>query len=384
MNIEPVYFYHQLHWLSRNVHNLVRVEQSICQEAFIRIEYAVKKEQRHETIIQQIETAGSNHILSTRDLANVLGVSEMTIRRDLQELADAGLIQRRHGGATSPRQPARSDRHGQVGIFLVSRQEKYTDPFFNEVLQGADSKIQELGYHTAFIFTYADISENHERLREFTVDGLLLIGTHHSESVDFLKKTAPILVSASGSLGPEHDAVLFDGCTGIRQIVDHLAALGRRRIGFITGYYDPREQGFIEGIRSNNLPDDPELRITLEHGFEGWIPQLGEQGAERLMNIKNPPDAIVCASDRLAIGAIQWLHQHGFQIPDDIAVTGFDNVPNSEFSIPPLTTVNVYKRLIGELAAERIIRRIGNPDEIPLQIWTPTSLVIRQSCGNDS
>jgi LacI family transcriptional regulator len=99
------------------------------------------------------------------------------------------------------------------------------------------------------------------------------------------------------------------------------------------------------------------------------------------MNQKNPPDAIVCASDRIAIGAMQWLHQNGFRIPDDIAVTGFDNISDSEFTIPPLTTVHAHKELIGALAAERAIRRIENPNEVPLQIVTPTSVIIRQSCG---
>jgi len=78
---------------------------------------------------------------------------------------------------------------------------------------------------------------------------------------------------------------------------------------------------------------------------------------------------------------MQWLHQNGFRVPEDIAVTGFDNIADSEFTIPPLTTVHVHKRLIGSLAAERVIRRIENPDEVPLQIVTPTSVIIRQSCG---
>jgi DNA-binding LacI/PurR family transcriptional regulator len=174
----------------------------------------------------------------------------------------------------------------------------------------------------------------------------------------------------------------MDEAPGIRALVDHLAALGRCRLGFITGYYDRRVEGFIEGVRANGLPDEPGLRLALaEGGLEDWTPQLGHRSTAQLMNQKNPPDAIVCASDRLALGAMQWLHQNGFRVPEDIAVTGFDNIPGSEFAIPPLTTVHVHKRLIGALAAERAIRRIENPDEIPLHIITPTSVIIRQSCG---
>jgi len=78
---------------------------------------------------------------------------------------------------------------------------------------------------------------------------------------------------------------------------------------------------------------------------------------------------------------MQWLHQNSFRIPDDVAVTGFGNIADSEFIIPPLTTVHVHKELIGALAAERAVRRIENPHEIPLQIVTPTSVIVRQSCG---
>jgi LacI family transcriptional regulator len=108
---------------------------------------------------------------------------------------------------------------------------------------------------------------------------------------------------------------------------------------------------------------------------------MGQRGTAVLMNLKKPPDAIVCASDRLAFGAMQWLHQNGFRVPEDISVTGYDNIPDSEFTIPALTTVHVHKELLGVLAAERAIRRIEDPNEVPLQIMTPTSAIIRQSCG---
>jgi DNA-binding LacI/PurR family transcriptional regulator len=69
-------------------------------------------------------------------------------------------------------------------------------------------------------------------------------------------------------------------------------------------------------------------------------------------------------------------------VPDDIAITGFDNIADSAFTAPSLTTVHVHKQLMGELAAERVVKRIENEDEIPLLIQTPTHLVIRQSCGS--
>jgi DNA-binding LacI/PurR family transcriptional regulator len=346
----------------------------------------MKKQQRHDFVLKVLEGDGRDRVVSTRELAERLGVSEMTIRRDLHELAQGGHIQRLHGGASLPRRPATSPGHrGQMGILLTSGKDKYTDPFFNAVLQGADRKLQESGYRTAYIFSFGDIytkEQARDLLHNYPVDGIILIGIHFSRSVEYLKENVKVLVGTNYSLGPDHDAILLDGDTGIRALVNHLAKLGRQRLGFITGYRDSREEGFIKGVRANNLPDGPELRVRLvQGGFESWTPELGQRGAAILMAQKNPPDAIVCASDRMAIGAMQWLHQNGFRVPEDVAVTGFDNIPDSEFTIPSLTTVHVHKELIGALAAERAIRRIENPNEIPLQIVTPTSVIIRQSCG---
>ena len=202
-------------------------------------------------------------------------------------------------------------------------------------------------------------------------------------SIGYFKDHTPCLVSIVGSLDPIYDSITFDGNYGIRQIVDHLVSLGYRRLGFITGHYDDREQGFLDSITAHHLDDDPALRITVrEQGTEGWTPELGRQGAKELMQRARQPDAIVCASDRLAIGAIQWLHQQGLRVPDDIAVTGCDNIRDSAFTIPALTTVHVHKRVMGKLAAERLVRRMENPDEIPLRICTPTYLIVRESCGS--
>ncbi|MBI5959837.1 MAG: DeoR/GlpR family transcriptional regulator [Chloroflexi bacterium] len=344
------------------------------------------KQRRHNSILEALEKDGRERVVSTRELAERLAVSEMTIRRDLHEMDLEGLVQRLHGGATLPhRSTVSAGQRGQIGILLTSSKDKYADPFFNAVLQGADRKLQESGYRTAYVFSFADVytkEQARDLLQNYPVDGVILIGTHYSRSVEYLKENVRVLIGTNYSLGPEHDAILFDGATGIRTLVKHLAKLGRRRLGFITGYPDSREEGFLKGIKAHNLPDEPELRVRLvQGGFESWTPQIGQHGADMLMKQKNPPDAIVCASDRIAIGAMQWLDQNGFRVPEDIAVTGFDNISGSEFTIPPLTTVHVHKELIGTLAAERAIRCIENPDEVPLQIWTPTSVIIRKSCG---
>lgn len=346
----------------------------------------MKKSERQGLIVQQAQGAEPQQLLSTHELARRFEVSETTIRRDFQQLASAGLLQRQYGGAQLA-VTSTPDRLRQVGILLVSRIDKYRDPFYNMVLEGVDRELERRGYHIAFIKTLHEIDTRaHARqlLESNTLSGLILLGTSNTESINFLRKNISPIVTVTDKHDLDDDLVLFDGVNGMRRMAQHLTHLGHRRLAFISGYADIRYDGFCQGLADNALPHDPALHQIIEPGPSGWTPDLGERGAANLMSLTERPDAIVCASDRLAIGAMAWLQRQGYRIPDDIAVTGFDNIPDSDFTFPPLTTVHVHKVLLGKLAAERLAQRIENPDDVHLGITTPTSLVVRQSCGAQS
>jgi DNA-binding LacI/PurR family transcriptional regulator len=277
----------------------------------------------------------------------------------------------------------------EIGIILVSRTGRYSDPFYNAILEGAAEKLHQLGYRIAYIntrFEVSSVTQARELLRSHPVDGIILVGFVSAESIDFLKANVRAVIQTTDDYGSGIDTISFDGYGGMREMVNHLVQLGHRRLGFIAGSggHDGRLRGFMDAVQAHGLPMDGQLSLILPHGLDGWTPELGQQGAEHLMTLAEPPDAIVCASDRIAMGAIQWLHQHNYNVPQDVAVTGFDNLRESAFTAPALTTVHIHKELIGQLAAERAVKHIQHPDEIPLYIQTPTSLVIRQSCGNES
>ncbi len=344
----------------------------------------MKKSQRQDLILKQLRGAAPHQLHATSELAAQFGVSESTIRRDLQRLADSGLLQRQYGGAQLE-QPLSQRERGPVGVLLVSRIDKYRDPFYNMVLEGVDRALERLGYQIAFVKTLHEVgtrAQAEQLLDAYTLSGLILLGTAETESIAYLRESISPIVTMTDKHDIEDDLLLFDGGRGMRLMVAHLANLGRRRLAYIAGYADIRYAGFCEGLAENNLPHDPRLHQNLEPGPSGWTPDLGERGARILMSQSSPkPDAIVCASDRLAIGAMAWLQREGYRVPEDIAVTGSDNIPDSEFTFPPLTTVNVHKELLGEIAAERLSKRLENPAEVYLKITTPVSLVVRQSCG---
>jgi DNA-binding LacI/PurR family transcriptional regulator len=110
--------------------------------------------------------------------------------------------------------------------------------------------------------------------------------------------------------------------------------------------------------------------------------QSGREGARAMLETAGePPDALVCANDQMAIGALRALAARGIRVPDDIAVVGFDDIFPASLCDPPLTTVHQPIRKLGEVACDRLTERIANPTLRPKQELLPTELVLRSSCG---
>ena len=344
------------------------------------------KQERQDKILETVRRDGVS-VVSTRSLADAFSVSEITIRRDLQALAGEGLVQRRHGGVSVPKAPSSSIRH--VGILLASRHGKFSHPFYNEVLEGADVTLQRTGYHPAFVRTFveADSLRAVQALtKAYPVEGLLMIGELNRERFERWREHAPHIVTAPVQLSATSDGVLFDGYNGVRQLMDHLLTLGHERFGFIasksmSGQVDSRREGFLASVAEHGLDNDPELIFEMPHSLELFPYKISQAGAEKLMGLKTPPDVIVCSSDMIALGALGWLQNQGVRVPKDVAVTGFDNLAEASRAFPPLTTVQVHKKLMGSVAAELLHRRIENPGDPALKVITPTSLVVRKSCG---
>lgn len=347
----------------------------------------MKKQERLQRIIERITVDKTGALLSTRVLAEEFEVSEITIRRDLQELSDSGLIQRRHGGV----QPATTRANGirYVGVIVASFHGKYSHPFYNELLEGAEDGLQRLGYVPAFIKTFVEVNTR-EQIQDlsqlYPISGLLVLGELNLEVCRLWRRYTPHIVSAPSVISPDVTAITYDGFQPMHALVGHLAKLGHRRIGLIIGQSDPgqmdnRMRGYLAGVADHNLAEEADLISSVIHGLERLPAKIGREGAEKLMRLVNPPDAIMCASDVVALGAIQWLQANGYSVPNDVAVTGFDNIPDAEIAYPPLTTVHLHKHLLGRLAAEHLHRHIEQPDDPPLIVVTPTSLVIRCSCG---
>jgi LacI family transcriptional regulator len=185
-----------------------------------------------------------------------------------------------------------------------------------------------------------------------------------------------VFVDAIGA-GPHATSVASDNTEGARQITEHLLALGHRRIARITGTEtDPSGRDRLAGIRAAlgaaGIPEEPDLARRSDWSTEGAY-----RAALDLLATGRDFTAVIAESDMMAIGILRALHEHGLRVPDDVSVTGFDDIDLAAFTLPPLTTVRQDTDAIGATAVTTLLAIIDG--ETPPPILLPTEVVVRHS-----
>jgi len=176
-------------------------------------------------------------------------------------------------------------------------------------------------------------------------------------------------------------SVIPDDLGGAELGTRHLLDLGRRRIGLINGppHYEATHRrlvGYRAALEQAGVPFDPALvRVGT------WRQSDGYRLATELMTAPNPPDAIFCSADGIAVGALDALHQLGIVVPGDVAVVGFDDRDFAVDQRPPLTTVALPLYEMGHLAGDLVLAETRGDAGPPALHTVPCHLVVRASCG---
>ena len=271
-----------------------------------------------------------------------------------------------------------------IGLIMSNVAYQFSDPFWSQVIDGINNELNRLQYHLRFAFLLDDLQNKQHRLLldPLFIDGLILLGTQasraHLDALFSYKHT--VLISGDplredGAL--PLDVIDMEKRRAIYEIVAHLAALGRTRLAFVGPSTNDRADAFLHALDHHHLPHDEHFCIETRWSSESAYDAV----AALLNNQKKAFDALVCGSDIIAIGAIRAAKEYDLRIPDDLAITGFDDIPFAQDLDPPLTTIHVPQKVLGELAARRVIERVTAPD-LPAVIQTvPTKLVVRASCG---
>jgi LacI family transcriptional regulator len=257
-----------------------------------------------------------------------------------------------------------------------------SNPFFAELLRGAEDVFAKAGYVTAIGNSDNDpikeeryLEDCHERLLE----GLLLVvasADHRHHVSNLARDVATVLVDRTIDPWPG-DSVSGDSVTGMRLAVDHLTSLGHRKIAFIGGDVaistgSERRQAFIDGIRVHGLNPAAlsEGAFTIESGHDQALSLL--RGVRRF-------SAICAANDQLALGALLAAKELGITVPDQLSIIGYDDITYAQLSSPALTTVRQSGYEMGQEAARLLIGRITGARKRSIHKLLEPKLVVRST-----
>jgi DNA-binding LacI/PurR family transcriptional regulator len=275
-----------------------------------------------------------------------------------------------------------SNLHHTRGVGLIlGEANKFSDPFWSRVLDGIAEELIRQEYHLRFAVTVGDLQRQSQKSLD-DVDGVILLGgIPPLDDGPWPRQT--VMIEGGDDQGRWNERAAADVISpekrrAIYTVVAHLVTLGHRRLAFLgpSPSADERAEAFMHGLARHELPFDPALFQLVPWSAEG-----GSGATRDLLAGDRRPDALVCASDTIAIGALRAAKECGLRLPDDLAVTGFDDISFARDLDPPLTTVHVPKELLGEMAVRRLIDRIAHPDRPPTIEVARTRLVIRGSCG---
>jgi DNA-binding LacI/PurR family transcriptional regulator len=259
-----------------------------------------------------------------------------------------------------------------------------TNPFFPELVRTFEALATQHQYD--LILTSTDYQTPRmtgclRRMIERKVDGVAIMTSEMDIGLikELSRRGVPLVFMDVGQVGPRMSHVLIDYANGIRQAVDHVVALGHKRVGFIAGPLDlhsarTRRQAFLDGMRAHGVKPDPKLVREGTHTAEG-----GQQTMAAILRQQKRPTAVVCSNDWTAIGALHAIDAAGLRVPEDVSLVGFDDIPLASYTSPPLTSVRMSAGDVGSTAFDALFRLIGG-ERLEGDIYqVPTKLVVRQS-----
>lgn len=272
-----------------------------------------------------------------------------------------------------------TNKTGNIGIVINKRHKDLPESFYGfygTIIVGMEEAIEKQGYH--LIFSTTDGGPSVPRcVEERRVDGVILMGCDISKELILSLNGTPLVLVDNHLEGV--DSIAIDNGGGAYKAVEYLIKLGYRKIGFIAERlnnlsFKERFKGYKLALKEYGLEYNADLVA------EGLTPpDHGYVAMKKLLKRGTPP-AIFAANDSTAAGAIKAIKEKGLRIPKDIAVVGFDDGPTALHTVPPLSSVRVFKEKMARIAAKRLIELIENSGQPPIQLKLPTELVIRESC----
>ena len=331
--------------------------------------------------------------ITINDLAKRLKLSASTVSRALRDHPDLSNTTKARVRAVAAKtnyqpnliaQSLQTRRSNNIGVIVP----EIRSTFFSTVISGIEEVAYEAGY-TIMVCQSNDTVEreriNTRALAANRVAGMLVSTSQETQDFDHLKtilaQGIPLVLFDRIIEDLEVSKVVVDDYNGAYTAVSYLIRKGRKRIAHIGGSNSlyvsrKRREGFEAALRDNNISIHPEFVV-----IGGYHEEDGRAAAQKLCSLDPQPDAIFAINDPVALGAYIHLRDSGVTIPDEIALVGFSNNPNTTLIKPQLTTVSQPAFEMGKTAAAMLLKKLGvsSSADKTETVVLKTELVIRES-----
>jgi LacI family transcriptional regulator len=275
-----------------------------------------------------------------------------------------------------------SGRSRLFGIIV----ENITNPFFPELIQSFEEIAVANGYEILVSSSNSDpavLTTCVRRMLERKVEGVAVLTFGEEEPVlDQLSfHDVPVVLAEFKLTEPKASTIVLDYTTGIRAAVEHLAALGHGKIGFLAGPHKlhsaiTRQNDFQTAMQETKLPIQKKWIIECDHTLKGGVAGFG-----KLRALSSQPTAVICSNDMTAIGVLRAAYMQDLRVPQDLSVIGLDDIDFAEFTLPPLTTIRLDRAALARAAFDALRQHVEEPGKLNPQreFLVSTSLVVRGS-----
>ncbi|TDD16331.1 LacI family DNA-binding transcriptional regulator [Nonomuraea diastatica] len=340
-------------------------------------------------------------MVTQRDVARLAGVSVRTVSNVVNNFAyvseeTRAQVQRALDELDyRPNVAARSLNRGRSNLLALVL--PLDVPYFTELAAHVVDRAEERGY-TVLIDRTEGVAERERQIvmrrdRSALFDGFIFspLGLTEDELRSWGGRCPAVMLGEMRVDGVDHVAI--DDTAAARAATAHLISLGRTRIAAIGVPHLPRTEttaapnrlrretsahrsaGYAQALAEAGLPIRPELTVKVRR----YQRDDGRRAMDHLLALAEPPDAVFCYNDLLAIGAVRAVLSRGLRVPEDVAVVGFDGIDEGRFATPALTTIAPDKERIAELAVTRLLERVAGDPSPPVQLEAPWRLVVGES-----
>ena len=328
-------------------------------------------------------------MVTSHDVARLAGVSQPTVSRALRDSPKVSELTRLRvrEAATAlgyvPSDTGRAlsvGRTHRVGLLVTD----LANQFYTHTIAPMHHALESLGYQLVLHTEASDTARVADRLLSNSLDGVLLATTATDSvlPVRLRDRGMPFVYFNRRASAVEADSVEVEARSGMHELTERILALGHRRVGAVLGPHNASTASNRELVLRSTLatagatvPDELAYRGPFD--FE-----TGYAGARRLLELDDPPTVIVCANDVVAYGALNAARELGREVPGDVSITGFDNLPEASWPLLQLTTASFDLEAMARRAAALMVDRLTFGADAPYRHeWFPSHLVERSTLG---